>query len=131
MKTASKWIAAEIERVQNPTDCETAKYMYCPVFNSCGAGCMLHQVYILLSLLKIVACILFPRWIRQQANCYSTRRMELSQVFSTPILPSYIHRECPDSPDRWSCMFEPTTNCTVSLANLEGAPVWSQDEQKR
>jgi hypothetical protein len=44
MKEASVWIQSEIESIQNPSDCTSAKYMYCPVFNTCGAGCALHQV---------------------------------------------------------------------------------------
>lgn len=44
MEAASEWLLSEIDRVQNPEDCENAKHHVCPVTNSCGAGCGLHQV---------------------------------------------------------------------------------------
>lgn len=43
LEAASIWMRDYIEKNQNPQDCSEAKYLYCPVMNSCGGGCGLHQ----------------------------------------------------------------------------------------
>lgn len=104
LRVASGWLSAKINASQNPEDCSAAKWMYCPIMNNCGAGCVLHQ----LTYCTIVG--------------FATGRI---------VVPGdgwkYL-REC-DKKATWTCMFKPVTHCSYSLTDFASQAIPYSDDK--
>lgn len=105
---ASKWLSAEIEKVQNPTNCDNAKWHLCVPYNNCGGGCVVHQ---------LAYCFLVG---------FATHR--ITYIYDGW---SYL-RQC-EGGSSWSCLFQPMTRCPIPNevyqkdaayeSNIDGAKV--------
>jgi len=105
MREASDWMMKKIYQVQNPQDCDNAKYHYCPIVNSCGGGCVIHQ---------LTYCML--------VGFASNRVTVVADGFR------YL-RDCPGGNSPWSCVFEPVTRCNTD--GITGGTPWSEEAEQR
>jgi len=105
MDLASKWLDAKIERNQNPTDCENARYNFCRIYNNCGGGCVIHQTaYCFLVGLGTGRTNIIDRGWRYLRECET---------------------------DDWTCAFESPSNCPAPN-NIAAAPnIFNAKEEDR